>query len=293
MPDLLDQPEGADVAAAERPRSSTDRGPRLAGGRRRLVLAAAIVVVASALASLLFLSCGGDGGGGGGDGSSGTSRATQRSGRATSTSTSTSTSTPPPSTAPATPPPGEGPAPPGAPGPSRPEGAGRTVPGDVVLAADGLGVVRFGAPAADAVAALTAALGPPDDDTGLVDPAQEQVLGACPAGRQRAVRWGQLTVGFVEGVSSYASRATEHVVLYSYGDPEGQGPAGPLATATGVGVGSTVDEVRQAYAGAAHVVPGDEIVPPYVEVGLGGEHPLVLQTTDERVSSIRAGEPCA
>jgi hypothetical protein len=59
-----------------------------------------------------------------------------------------------------------------------------------------------------------------------------------------------------------------------------------------VAPGSTVGQVRQAYGETAEVVPGDEVVAPYVRADLGAPHPLVMGTTGDRVSSISAGEPC-
>ena len=168
-----------------------------------------------------------------------------------------------------------------------------SAPGETVLTADGLGIVDFGAPGPDVVAALTAALGPPDQDTGPND--RTQVLGACPAGRQRALHWGALTVGLLDGTSTYSSRATEHFMMYSYGDTASPAaaPTPRLATDLGVSLTATVDEVRQAYGDDAEVVPGDEIVEPRVRVELDARQPLVLRTPGDEVTSIVAGEPCA
>jgi hypothetical protein len=60
-----------------------------------------------------------------------------------------------------------------------------------------------------------------------------------------------------------------------------------------VSLGSGVDDVTGTYGRAAHVVEGDELVEGHVRVDLGPPLPVVMQTADERVSSIRAGEPCA
>ena len=164
---------------------------------------------------------------------------------------------------------------------------------EVALTVDGLGIVDFGAPGTELLTALTAALGPPDEDTGLVD--QRQVLGACPAGRQRAVRWGDLTVGLLDGTSTYATRATEHFVMFSYGGTESPAtnPATTaLATDAGISLDATVAEVRRAYGDDVEVVPGDELVEPRVRVELDAPHPLVLRTSGDQVTSILAGEPC-
>lgn len=252
-----------------------------------MVLVAAILLVAVLVAAGLVLG-GGDDGGEGDDAvaSAGSAGPSTSDGSAGPTSASTAVTVPGAAADGS----GSGEA---GPAESGEVGTAAPTPGQMVLAGDGLGVVRFGAPATEALAALTAVLGQPDSDTGLVDPSREQVLGACPAGRQRAVRWAQLTVGLLEGTSTYSTGATEHLLLYRYGDPATPEPTPPLVTAAGVTIGATAEEVSEVYGATAEVVPGDELVEPYVRVELDSQHPLVMQTMAQRVTSIRGGEPCA
>jgi hypothetical protein len=110
---------------------------------------------------------------------------------------------------------------------------------------------------------------------------------------------GALTVGLLDGTSAYSSRATEHFMMYSYGDAASPAaspaaaPTPPLATDVGVSLTATMDEVRRAYGDDAEVVPGDELVEPRVRVERDARHPLVLRTPDDQVTTIVAGEPCA
>jgi len=59
---------------------------------------------------------------------------------------------------------------------------------------------------------MIAVLGPPDDDSGWVDPVGTQLLGFCGPGNQRSVSWADLSVGFVDSdVRGYSG-----LVAYSY-----------------------------------------------------------------------------
>jgi hypothetical protein len=170
---------------------------------------------------------------------------------------------------------------------------GRALQG-ISLGAEGLGGIDFGVPAEDVVADLSERLGPPDDDTGYVDPSERQVLGGCPAGLQRAVRWGALTVGLLEGATSYDPSGAAHFFTYRLDEPGAAGVAAvSLRTAEGTGLGSSLQEVQGAYGSRAEVVPGDELVEGHIRVDLGSEQPLILRLDQDRVSSIAGGEVCS
>lgn len=100
----------------------------------------------------------------------------------------------------------------------------RVVAVSLVLGAHGIGSVHFGTPKAQAVAALTRALGRPS--------AREVSSGCGP--RYSEVFWGDLEAEFRLGVFSG----------YRYLD-RGQLP--PMATARGITIGSTLAQVRAAY----------------------------------------------
>lgn len=109
----------------------------------------------------------------------------------------------------------------------------RAVAVSLVLGAHGIGPVHFGTPKAEAVAALTRALG---------RPSMREVSPGCGA-RYTEVYWGDLEAEFRLGVFSG----------YRYLD-RGQLP--PLATAKGITIGSTLAQVRAAY-GRLRVVGTD------------------------------------
>lgn len=68
----------------------------------------------------------------------------------------------------------------------RPDDDAELRTGSVVLAPDGLGVVRFGDPARVVTSRLRAVLGPPDENRGRL----------CRSAPVRTVRWGGLSVVF-------------------------------------------------------------------------------------------------
>lgn len=118
----------------------------------------------------------------------------------------------------------------------------------VILGAGGLGIVEFGAEPNDVIDQLTQEFGPPDQDTGYT-PAFS-VFGTCPGEKVRGVRWGSLLVLFSDGETGFASEGTFH--FFSYRDQLFDIDGRPveslgLSTAEGVGLGSTVKDLRAAY----------------------------------------------
>ncbi len=65
---------------------------------------------------------------------------------------------------------------------------------EIVLKADGLGAVSFGATPSETIAILTSALGNPTKDTGWVD--SFSPYGTCPGDSIRGVEWNNLHVLF-------------------------------------------------------------------------------------------------
>ncbi len=116
-----------------------------------------------------------------------------------------------------------------------------TVPADpeIVLNPDGLGLVAFGDPAESVVARLSAVLGPPVDD---------RPVGSCATGEaDRLVQFGEL------GVVLAGDGAAQRFVAWDVGLASGATPV--LRTAEGVGVGSTLSELRAAYPDQLEVEP--------------------------------------
>lgn len=116
---------------------------------------------------------------------------------------------------------------------------------EVVLGPDGLGVVVFGDPADAVVTRLGELLGPPLDD---------RALGSCPTGEaDRLVQFAELAVVLA------GQGADQRFVAWDVGLASGGVPA--LRTAEGIGVGSTVAELRAAYPGGLEIVPDDAFGP--------------------------------
>jgi len=106
----------------------------------------------------------------------------------------------------------------------------------IVLQPDGLGVSQFGEQKASVVAALTQALGAPDDAGTGCELAGTDVT---------TTSWEELTVQFADGeFDSYSVRVneSEEAVL-------------ELETEAGIGIGSTVAQLRAAY-GDQIAIPG-------------------------------------
>lgn len=162
-------------------------------------------------------------------------------------STAPGTTAPPPETGPAT----TGPAatePPATGSPSTAPAAGA-----LTLHADGIADVDFGADPDSAIAAVRAVLGNPSGDSGWVDPF---TISACPGSEYRRVSWNALSLQFSDSTSVADGR--RHFFGYEYG-VVGQTDAEPpgLTTPEGIGIGSTVGELRQTYPGVS-VVEGEE-----------------------------------
>jgi hypothetical protein len=158
----------------------------------------------------------------------------------------------------------------------------------VVLDRDGLGVAAFGEPADDAIGAVTAVLGEPDEDSGWVEPLS---IGACAGTAARFVAWGALYLYFSD--ESPVAHGARHLFGYSYGNERdlAEAPEG-LATPEGIGLGTTVAFLRAAYDGVV-VEPGEEgLIAPtfYVDDRLSGR--LTGDADDDLVTVIIGGDPC-
>lgn len=107
----------------------------------------------------------------------------------------------------------------------------------------GVGLASFGQSPDAVIAAVSAVLGPPDEDTGWVD--AFSVYGTCPPPEIRGVHWGNLVLLFANGGTDFAPAGTEHFFTYTY-----YGSPPDLETTEGIGVGDTLAELQAAYPGA-------------------------------------------
>ena len=182
--------------------------------------------------------------------------------------------TPTPPTTPPTPPP-----PPTAPPSTEPAASA------IVLRSNGIADIDFGADPDSAIATVQAALGNPSDDSGWVDPF---TISACPGTEYRRVSWGALSLQFSDATS--AAEGRRHFFGYEYGlvgqtDAE---PAG-LTTPEGIGIGSTVADLRQAYPDVG-VAPGEEgVSSPAFEVTEGGLAGLLTDAFDDGIVMVLVG----
>ena len=156
------------------------------------------------------------------------------------------------------------------------------------LRTDGFSAVAFGTEAEAAIAAFTAELGAPSEDTGWVEPLS---ISHCGGTQSRRLSWGALSMLF--GDQSSYLQGSPHFHGWSYGTVEGIGaePIG-LVTDQDVGLGDTVADLRAAYPGVT-VTPGEQglIETTFsVDGSLGGL--LTGDTDGDTVTVLSAGPYC-
>ena len=169
-----------------------------------------------------------------------------------------------------------------------PESAG------VVLSRDGLGVVAFGDPAEPALQTLRDAMGKANSVTRWLT-MERSLWGTCPGDLVRGAKWGDLWVIFSDESELSQER---HVSSWMLGRAGVYGRT-QLRTAEGIGVGSTVAELRAAYGERlslqAHELGANFAVAPAPDEDAG---PRVLTGTasgdqdHHRVRTMRGGIPC-
>lgn len=117
-------------------------------------------------------------------------------------------------------------------------------PTGLSLSPDGLGALRFGTDADTALEFLGGIFGPANADSGWVQASSSQ-FGVCPGTEVRGVTFGPLTVLFGD-VDGDGARAFH---TWTYAD-NGLGDVFGLQTPSGVGLGSSQDDIAAAAADA-------------------------------------------
>lgn len=107
---------------------------------------------------------------------------------------------------------------------------------------NGLDIAAFGDAEATVIAAITRRLGEPDSDTARLSNGETWQI--CGARRTRVVRWGEFSAVFSDGPTEHGSAGYRHFLTWSLW---GRSRMTPVATAAGVGIGSTIPDLRKAY----------------------------------------------
>jgi hypothetical protein len=115
---------------------------------------------------------------------------------------------------------------------------------DLRMVADGLGPVKFGTPAAEAIGRLITSLGDPDDDSGPV--LSTGTYGVCAGGLERIVRWGPLVAVVVvdsDGTETFGGYRLD----FAYAVDGLGSPATELETLSGLKAGQSVVALKDIY----------------------------------------------
>lgn len=170
----------------------------------------------------------------------------------------------------------------------------------VVLDGEGLGIAALGDRPEDVIEALNGRYGSPIEDSDWI-PAGESSFGVCPGTLVRVVDYGQLAVAMSDGPTDYGAAGQRHLFGYTVAaqnpdDPAAEYGDGPQ-TAEGIGVGSTVVDLRAAFGGGLVVREGEEIFgPSFVVTDAGGTQLLYGSLTDTTeaglVTTVNGGQLC-
>jgi hypothetical protein len=107
--------------------------------------------------------------------------------------------------------------------------------------------IYFGFDDDDAIAAVTAVLGSPTHDSGWVDSFSE--YGTCPFPVVRGVHWSDFVMLFTQAETDFWSAGVPHFFAYYFVDPTPD-----LLTTEQVGIGSSVEDLEDAYAGPLYTM---------------------------------------
>lgn len=162
--------------------------------------------------------------------------------------------------------------------------------------------VYFGYDDDDAIAAVSAVIGPPSDDSGWLDSVTDgwDQFGVCPSPRVRGVNWGEdgdvsLQLLFTDGDTDFWSGGVEHFYSFYYFDSSA--PSG-LGTPEGIGIGSTLGDLQSVYAPSSITIEEAFFDPAvgfwaYDLVGWTGLWGYATGLSDsDTITSINGGQGC-
>jgi hypothetical protein len=161
---------------------------------------------------------------------------------------------------------------------------------DLTLQVDGVGDVKFGQPAADAVGRLVASLGEPDSDTGIQLSVAE--WGVCQGENERIVTWGPFAAVVIvdpDGTETFAGYRLD----FAFGGFSSD--AANLATLSGVQAGASFRQLEQTYDGFDVRKVDTADLGPTWELYSSNTGALLLWgplTEDETVRGIYAPDAC-
>lgn len=164
----------------------------------------------------------------------------------------------------------------------------------VVLSRDGLGVARFGDEAEAALAKLRDAMGTPNTLSKWL-PMERSLWGTCPGSEVRGAKWGDLWVLFSDRSELSEQR---HLSGWLLGGSSALGRT-ELKTSEGIGLSSTLAELRAAYGDRLTLEPSGLGQRFFVEPAEGekaGSRLLAGTVSgdedDDTVGSLRGGLAC-
>lgn len=161
---------------------------------------------------------------------------------------------------------------------------------DLTLQVDGIGDVKFGQPAADAVGRLVSSLGEPDSDTGVQLSVGE--WGVCQGENERIVAWGPFAAVVVvdpDGAETFGGYRLD----FAFGGFSSE--AANLATLSGLQAGASYRQLEQTYDGFDVRQGENSTIGPIWELYSSNTGALLLWgplTEDDTVRGIYSPDAC-
>lgn len=160
----------------------------------------------------------------------------------------------------------------------------------LAMTESGLGDIRFGTLADDAITQMAQVLGDPTEDSGWTG-----AFETCPGPDARIVRWTSLQAFFTGGATDWAPQGTPHFFHFGNSITAGGGEVIDLRTSAGIAVGDSIADLKAAY-GERVTISEDPLFGPLWEVAVDGAGALwgtAGTATDQGlIDSINGGPGC-